>query len=181
MNIKHSMNKKELENELIRIMFSSKSTYLIPDQNKIYQKVITSLLKPFINLNATKIVAIDMKGLMYGPIIANKLKLPFVPILKGNKIKARNLVQKSNSFTDYSKSKKSIEIFKESITKKDKVILIDDWFDSGKTGKATIKLIEKLGGKVVGIGVIYNQLKSKDQEFFDKYNYHFLVQLKPEE
>ena len=172
------MNKKELEKELIKIMYS-KSDYLIPNHNEVYQKVISELIKPLKNLSATKVVAIDMKGLMYGPIVAHKLSLPFVPILKGNKIKSRKAVVKGEIFTDYSKMKKSIEVFKESITKKDRIILIDDWFDSGKTGKSAIKLIEKLGGKVIGISVIFNQLKAKDQIFFDKYNYHFLVRLEP--
>jgi len=173
-----NMNIKELENELIKIM-STESDYLIPNHNEVYFKVISELIKPIQNLSATKVVAIDMKGLMYGPIVANKMKLPFVPILKGNKIKSRKSVLKGNTFVDYSKSKKSIEMFKDSISKNDKIVLIDDWFDSGRTGKSAIKLIEKLGGKVVGISVIFNQLKPKDKDFFDKYNYHFLAQLKP--
>jgi adenine phosphoribosyltransferase len=172
------MNKKELKNNLITIM-SSESDYLIPNHNEVYQKVISELIKPIKNLNATKISAIDMKGLMYGPIVANKLKLPFVPILKGNKIKSRKLITKGELFVDYSKLKKSLEMFKSSISKGDRVILIDDWFDSGKTGKSAIKLIEKLGGKVIGISVIFNQLKPKDKAFFDRYNYHFLVKLQP--
>lgn len=172
------MNKKELEKELIKII-SIKSDYLIPSHNKIYQKIISELLKPLKKLPATKVVATDMKGLMYGPIIANKLKLPFVPILKGNKIRLRNQIIKGKPFTDYSKKEKSVEMFKNSITKKDKVIIIDDWFESGKTGRSAIKLIEKLGGKVIAISVVFNQLKPKDREFFDKYNYNFLVQKKP--
>ena len=172
------MNKNKLKTKLMKIM-RTESDYLIPSHKKTYTKIILELLKPLKKLPATKVVAIDMKGLMYGPIIANKLKLPFVPVLKGNKIKSRKKVIKGSPFTDYSKSEKSIEIFKYSITKKDRVILIDDWFESGKTGKSAIRLIEKLGGKVIGISVIFNQLKMKDKKFFDKYNYNFLVQLKP--
>jgi len=172
------MIKNNLEKELIEVM-RSESDYLIPGHNDLYQKVIFGLIKPIRNLSATKVVAIDMKGLMYGPIVANKLKLPFIPILKGNKIKSRKKIIKGKVFGDYSGLNKSIEMFKSSISKGDKVILIDDWFDSGKTGKSAIKLVEKLGGKVVGISVIFNQLNKKAKPFFDKYNYHFLVQLEP--
>ena len=171
------MNKKQLEKELIKIA-KTKSDYLIPNHNEIYQKTILELTKPLKKLKATKVVAIDMKGLMYGPIVANKLKLPFVPILKGNKIKSRKLVIKGGSFMDYSKRRKSIEIFKNAITKKDKIILVDDWFESGKTGRSAIKLMEKLGGKIIAISVVFNQLNEKNKPFFDKYNYNFLVQLK---
>jgi len=119
-----------------------------------------------------------MKGLMYGPVIAYKLKVPFVPILKGGKIQNR---QKAvmKELIDYSGKKKSIEMFKSSIEKKDKILLVDDWFDSGNTGKAAITLIEELGGKVKGISVIFNQLNPRSEKFFKKYNYHFVVRLKP--
>jgi len=175
------MKHKELENELIKIK-DSVSDYLIPSYNEIYQEVIKSLIKSFRKIKINKIVSIDMKGLMYGPIIANKLKVPFVPILKGNKItdrKCKKLMIKGREFIDYSGKKKSVEIFEPSIRKKDKILLVDDWFESGNTGKVAIKLIEKLGGEVKGISVIFNQLKSKEERYFKKYNFHFLVRLKP--
>jgi adenine phosphoribosyltransferase len=172
------MSKKQLEKELLRIMHSE-SDYLIPNHKKVYREVISGLILPMKGLPATKIAAIDMKGLLYGPIVADRLKLPFVPILKGGKIKSRKSVVKGEAFIDYSKSEKSVEMFMSSIRKGDKVVLIDDWFDSGKTGKSAIRLIEKLGGKVIGISVIFNQLRRKDKVFFDRHNYHFMVQLKP--
>ena len=171
------MDKKELENSLLKIK-RELSDYLIPSHAKIYQKTIEELIKPFKKSGINKVVAIDMKGLMYGPIIAHKLKVAFVPILKGGKIQNR---QKAlmKEFIDYSGKKKSIEMFKSSINKNDKVLLVDDWFDSGNTGKAAITLIEELGGKVKGISVIFNQLNEKEEKFFTRYNYHFIVRLKP--
>ncbi|HLD72446.1 MAG TPA: phosphoribosyltransferase family protein [Candidatus Nanoarchaeia archaeon] len=140
------MNKRELKSGLLSIK-SNISEYLIPNNNQIYQKTINELAKPFKKLGINKVVAIDMKGLMYGPVVANKLKVPFVPILKGGKIKKREKVL-LRSFIDYSGKEKSMEMFRSSIKPKDKVLLVDDWFDSGNTGKAAIKLIEELGGKV---------------------------------
>ncbi|MBI2581899.1 hypothetical protein HYV87_02075 [Candidatus Woesearchaeota archaeon] len=171
------MNNKELGNGLLRIK-SQLSDYLIPNDKKVYQKTIEELVKPFKKLGINKVVAIDMKGLMYGPVIANKLKVALVPILKGGKIKNR---QKAlvKDFIDYSGKNKSIEMFKSSIKKGDKVLLVDDWFDSGNTGKAAITLIEELGGKVKGISVIFNQLNPRQEKFFKRYNYHYLVKLKP--
>ena len=39
-----------------------------------------------------------------------------------------------------------------------------------KSGFMVILVIEELGGKVVGISVIYNELKQRDVEFLKKYN-----------
>jgi len=38
-------------------------------------------------------------------------------------------------------------------------------------------MIEKLGGKIVGITTVYNKLNKKDELFFKKYNFHFLVKI----
>lgn len=171
------MNRESLKKRLIKIM--SDSDYLIPSHEDVFRKTISELLHPLKRLVATKVVAIDMKGIVYGPVVAHKLKLPFVPILKGGKIKNRSKVVKGQLFKDHSGLGKSIEIFKGSIKKGDRVILIDDWFDSGKTGRSAIKLIEKQGAKVVAISVIFNQLNHEDRKFFDDYGYHYIVSLKP--
>jgi len=150
--------------------------YLIPADKVLYNEVIKKMISPFKNKGINKVMAIDMKGLLYGPVIAYKLKLPFVPILKGGKVNREVVVRKE--FIDYSKKKKSIEIAKISIKKGDKILLVDDFFESGKTGRTAIELIEKLGGEIKGISVIYDKLNEDDIKFFNKYNYHYLIKLK---
>jgi adenine/guanine phosphoribosyltransferase-like PRPP-binding protein len=167
---------KKLAKDLLEFV-ANNSDYLIPSESFLYQRVICEMIKPMKKINATKVVAMEMKGLLYGPIIAHKLNLPFVPILKSGKIRSKKVkMVKGSSFVDYSKSRKAFEMFNNSVHG-DKVILVDDWFQSGKTGKSTIKLIEKLGGKVVFISVIFDQTTSVDQIFFNKYNYHYLARV----
>ena len=155
------------------------SDYLIPSNSKIYSKIINDLTKPFKNSKITKVVAIDMKGLMYGPVVANKLKTGFVPILKGGKTENRENVLETKKLIDYSGKEKYFEALEQSIKKDDKILLIDDWFDSGNTGREVIKLIELLGGKIIGISVLFSQLDGKNEEYFKKYNYHYLIKLEP--
>ena len=152
--------------------------YLVPSNVELYKEVIKEMIRPFKKIKIDKIVAIDMKGIMYGPTIAKEMRVPFIPLLKGNKIQRRELVERSSFFKDYSGKEKSLEVFKKSIKKGDKILLIDDWFDSGSTGKVAINLIERFGAKVVGISIIRNQLNKKDEEYFKKYNLSFLVRAK---
>jgi len=164
--------------EAKRIM-KEESDYLIPNNEEIYAKIIKDLIKPLKKTKADKVIGIDMKGILYAPIIANKLKLPLTIIMKGEKIKNRDKVIESEKIIDYSRKEKYFEILKNSIKPNEKILLIDDWFDSGNTGKAIIKLIEKCGGKIVGISVIFNQLSSENESFFKKYNFHHLIKLEP--
>lgn len=166
----------QTKNKLMKIFKDSE--YLISSDFHIFSEVIKDIAKPFKKLKFDKVMAIDMKGLIYGSVVAEKLKVGFVPILKGGKIKHRERIIKQD-FVDYSGKEKGIEIFKDSIKKGDKILLVDDWFDSGNTGRAAIKLIEERGGKVIGISVIFNQLSEKEEKFFEKYNYHFLIRLEP--
>lgn len=167
-----------LEKELTRIM-REESKYLIPNHYETFRKTIKLLIKPFKKIKIDKVVVIETAGLFYGSIIANKLKVPLVPILKGDKIKDREKVVR-REFIDYSGDKKSIEILKGSINSGERILLVDDWFDSGNTGKAAVELIEKFGGKIVGISNVFNKMKKEDETFFKRYNYHYIAKLEPE-
>lgn len=150
------------------------SGHLITMYPKLYKKVIKELIKPFREKKFYMVAAPEMKGMFYGPTIAYKLNLPFCPIFKkGRKIPKKFLY--TQKFTDYSKTRKGLEIGKIQINKGDKVLLVDDVFETGESAKAAIKLIEKAGGKVAGISIIYNKLNKKNEEFFKKYNFHYLL------
>jgi adenine phosphoribosyltransferase len=168
-----------MKNYLLKVkkIMKEESDYLIPNHKEVYSKLITDLIKPFKKIKIDKVLATDMKGLLYGPIIANKLKLPFVTIFKGGKIKDRKKVLESNKIIDYSGKEKYFELLKNSIKPKENILLIDDWFESGNTGKAIIKLIQSVKGRIVGISVIFNQLTKENENFFNKYNYHYLIKL----
>lgn len=147
--------------------------YLIPSYSKLYRDTINLMIKPFKNKKIDKIISPEMKGMFYGPTIAYKLKIPFSPIFKAGRIPRKIAIGKS--YKDYSKKEKRLEIGKIQIKKGEKILIVDDIFESGKSGKAMIQLIEKLGGKIIGISIVYNKLKSKDEQFFKKYNFKYII------
>lgn len=163
-----------MEEELIERM-KLESGCLITSYPKLYQKIISKLIEPFKNEKITKVVAIESKGYLYGPLIAYKLKIPFIPIFKSGRVPKQFVETKK--FKDYSKKIKSIDVGKMTIKKGDKILLIDDVFETGESAKAAIKIIEKLGGKIVGISIIYNKMNKKEESFFNKYNLHYLVKM----
>lgn len=160
----------------LKVRMKKDSGYLITAYPKLHKEVIKQMIKPFNKKNITKVMSPESKGLFFGPTIAYKLEIPFVFISKGKRIPKKYVISKS--FRDYSKKIKTLEIAKNTIKKGDKVLIVDDVFESGKSGRAIIELIEKLGGKVKGISIIYNKLNKKDEIFFDKYNFHYLVKIK---
>ncbi len=161
--------------EELKKQMKKNSGYLIQLDISLYKKVINLMIKPFKNKRIDKIVSPEMKGMFYGPTIAYKMNLPFVPILKKGRVPKIFVVRKS--FKDYTKKKKTLDLGKETIKKRDKVLIVDDVFESGESGRVIIKMIERLGGKVVGISIVYNKLNKKEEDFFKSYNLNYLVRL----
>lgn len=152
------------------------SGYLIPAYPQLYRKIISQMIKPYKNEKIDKIISPEMKGILYAPTIAYRLGIPFIPLFKEGRIPKKFVIGKT--FVDYSKKKKRIEVGKITIKKGDRILFVDDAFESGKSGRAIIELIERLGGKIVGISIIYNKLSENNEKFFNKYNFHYLIKIK---
>ena len=78
------------------------------------------------------------------------------------------------SIIDY-QCNKIIEIPKKSIKKGDRVLIIDEWIETGGQMAGVIKLIEKLGGRVVGIGTINADENKGARKLFNKYNLKSII------
>lgn len=96
------------------------------------------------NKNLTKIVGIDARGFIFGPVLAYRLGIGFVPVRKPGKLPSDTL--KESYSLEYGEG--FLEIHKDAIHDNDRVIVMDDLIATGGTAKATVALIETLGGYV---------------------------------
>jgi adenine phosphoribosyltransferase len=96
------------------------------------------------------IVSNEARGFIIGAPLAYELGVGFVPIRKKDKL-PYNCVDLT-----YTKEYESdtIQIHQDAIAKGQNVLIIDDLLATGGTVKANIELVEKLGGKVVGLGFL---------------------------
>lgn len=139
----------------------------------VFENMIKDLIKSFRGFD--KIAAIDALGFILGGAMAFESKKPLVLIRKGGKLPNldKDIVRKS--FVDYTKTTKSFEMTKNSITKGDRVLIVDEWIETGSQVKAAISLIEGLGGKVAGITTINADKNENTKVLFDKYNLKSLI------
>lgn len=94
------------------------------------------------------IVGIDSRGFLFGPLVAQKLKVGFVPARKVNKLLPRRTVEQTYAL-EYGTD--GVKMHADSVKPGDRVLIVDDLVATGGTAWATAKLAEKLGGKVVGL------------------------------
>lgn len=101
-------------------------------------------------LNADVIVGPEARGFIFGTPVAYKLNIGFVPVRKPGK-----LPRKTVEFEyDLEYGTNTLCIHEDAIKKGQKVVIIDDLLATGGTVEAAVKLIEKLGGTVVGLAFL---------------------------
>ena len=92
------------------------------------------------------IVGPEARGFVLGSVMAYLLKTGFVPVRKPGKLPYESV---SYSY-DLEYGSDTIEIHKDAITPGMKVVVTDDLLATGGTALAACKLVEQLGGEVVG-------------------------------
>jgi adenine phosphoribosyltransferase len=145
-------------------------TTLIKD-GELFAQSVDYLYDPFRQSEISKVVAIEARGFIFGAALAYKLNIGFVPIRKPGKLPADTLMEEY----DLEYGKDSIEIHKDGIKKGEKILLIDDLLATGGTAAASCKLIERLGGKIVGISFLVELSELKGRDLLKKYNVHSLI------
>lgn len=130
-----------------------------PKQGVMFRD-ITTLLKDPVGLRTTvneltnryagmkidKIAGIESRGFIIGAAVAYKLGLGFVPIRKKGKLPAETVGHDYE--LEYGVDR--IEVHVDAIAKGERILLVDDLIATGGTAEAAVKLIESLGGTVVG-------------------------------
>lgn len=104
-----------------------------------------SLIKDLKKEDIDKVVGMESRGFIFGPMLAERLESGFVPIRKPGKLPYKTLSESYN--LEYGTD--TLEIHVDGITKGDRVLIHDDVLATGGTALATTKLVEKLGGIIV--------------------------------
>jgi adenine phosphoribosyltransferase len=114
-----------------------------------------------------KISAIESRGFIFASVVSYITKKPLILLRKKNKLPAeRHSVDFQLEYGDA-----TIEIHKDSITKDEKILIIDDLIATGGTAEAAAKLIEMSGGKVAGFIFIINLFDLHGNELLKKQSY----------
>jgi len=124
-------------------------TPLLKDKLAFSQSV-KEMANHFRHKAADVIVSSEARGFILGAAMAYELGVGFVPIRKKGKLPSKTV--KLTYQKEYEPD--TIEIHEDSIKPGERVLLIDDLLATGGTIKANAELVEKLGGKVVGIGFL---------------------------
>jgi adenine phosphoribosyltransferase len=91
------------------------------------------------------IVGIESRGFLFGPILAHRLGLAFVPTRKPGKLPAATLEE--SYALEYGEN--VLQLHADAFPRGAKVLIVDDLLATGGTAAATGRLVARLGGEVV--------------------------------
>lgn len=109
-----------------------------------YAQAIDELSAEIAKTNPNKILAAESRGFFFGPLIAQKLKLPFVPVRKKNKLPRKCLC--AEYALEYGFDQ--LCIHEDAVSADDNVAIIDDILATGGTAEAICSMVEGTGAKI---------------------------------
>ena len=126
-------------------------TTLIKNE-KAFSDTIDQIIERSKKMKFDKIAAIESRGFVFASAVSYILKKPFIMFRKKNKLPAD--VHSVDFELEYGKA--TIEVHKDSISKGDSILIIDDLIATGGTADAAAKLVEISKGKVAGFIFVIN-------------------------
>ncbi len=124
-------------------------TTLLKDKDA-FKYSIDEIAKYLKDKNVDLVVGPEARGFIMGTPVAYAINAGFVPVRKPGKLPAD--VESFEYDLEYGTD--TLEIHKDAILEGQRVAIVDDLLATGGTTRATAKLIEKLGGKVVAMAFL---------------------------
>src|SRR6185436_14605422 len=126
----------------------------------------------FAHQRIDKVVGMESRGFMFGPIVAYDLNAGFVPVRKPGKLPAETVEQ--SYALEYGSDR--LQVHRDAINPGEKVLVVDDLVATGGTARATAQLIEQLGGEVIGMGFIIELTFLDPRKALSDYRLESLIQ-----
>ena len=130
------------------IMFRDVTTLFADPRG--FRMCIDQMLHPYAGQPIDKVVGLEARGFILGGAIAHQLGTGFVPVRKKGKLPGNTISQDYK--LEYGEA--IVEIHGDAIEAGERILVVDDLLATGGTAEAGIKLIERLGGDIVGCSFI---------------------------
>jgi adenine phosphoribosyltransferase len=130
------------------IMFRDVTTLFADPRG--FRMCVDQLLHPYAGEEIDKVVGLEARGFIIGGAIAHQLSVGFVPVRKKGKLPGTTISEDYQ--LEYGEA--VVEIHDDAIQPGERVLIVDDLLATGGTAEAGIKLVERLGGDIVGCAFI---------------------------
>jgi adenine phosphoribosyltransferase len=119
----------------------------------MFGAIVAALAEPFHDDGVTQIVGIESRGFLLSGAVARELGAGVVPIRKRGALIAGPTLSRTTA-PDY--RNRSIELLlpRGILSAADRVLIVDDWVETGSQMRTAIELVEEMGADLAGIAVV---------------------------
>ncbi|MEJ7800526.1 MAG: adenine phosphoribosyltransferase [Ilumatobacter sp.] len=115
-----------------------------------FGRAVDDLVTRFHDVEVDRVVGIESRGFILAAPVAYRLRAGFVPVRKAGKLPWA--VAREEYQLEYGRDK--LEIHRDAIHHDEKILIVDDVLATGGTAAATGRLVDTLGGDIVGYGFL---------------------------
>ena len=123
------------------------------------------------SIGAQVVVGPESRGFIFGCPVAANMHIGFVPVRKPGKLPRETISYRY----DLEYGSNELHLHKDAIRPGQKVLIVDDLMATGGTVKATIRLVEELGGVVVGCAFLIELLGLEGRKALEGYDVFTLM------
>lgn len=145
-------------------------TTLIKDKGA-FRRVIDVFYEHYKDKGIDKVVSTEARGYIFGGALAYKLGSGVVIVRKPKKLPAETIREEYE--LEYGTD--TLEIHRDAISKGEQVLVFDDLLATGGTALATCNLVERLGGKVIGVAFLVELTELRGDEKLKEYEIFSLI------
>jgi adenine phosphoribosyltransferase len=145
-------------------------TPLLADENA-FSSVIDLIVVHYGRGTIDKVVGIEARGFILASPVAYHFGAGFVPVRKEGKLPWDS--EREEYALEYGTA--TLEIHKDAIRPGERVLIVDDVLATGGTASATARLVERLGGKVVGIACLIELTFLEGRKALGEYDFFSLI------
>ena len=131
-----------------------------------FHDLLDDLVSDLETVECDVVGGVDAMGFVLGAALATRLDVGFLPIRKAGKLCVDT---DSTSFSNYSGRTQNMEMRKPAFSTGTKILLVDQWIETGGTMGGAIRLVEKQGGKVAGLVAIAMEDNEKTASYRKKF------------
>ncbi|MCC8147136.1 MAG: adenine phosphoribosyltransferase [Bacteroidales bacterium] len=131
--------------------------------SEILRELVDGISEMYKDKGITKVVGIESRGFILGPLVADRLNAGFVPIRKPGKLPAATFEESYEK--EYGLD--VIQIHQDAINKDDTVLLHDDLLATGGTMVAAVNLMKKFNPRKIYVNFLIELEELNGRALFD--------------
>ena len=136
-----------------------------------FSSVIDLIVVHFGRGNVDKVVGIEARGFILASPVAYHFGAGFVPVRKKDKLPWET--ESEEYELEYGTA--TLEVHRDGVDPGERVLIVDDVLATGGTARATARLVERIGGKVIGIAFLIELGFLKGRQQLDGYDLFTLI------